>query len=100
MRPGGRLAPISLTDTAGRGWQQDRGEVVAQAPASELHAIPWLLLRVRAHDGNGILSAVDPYGASTRKAGRGSDHDCDAVGSGDPGVMRYTARYLFYEARR
>src|ERR1019366_4904706 len=52
------------THFAGPTWQfadgsKATGEIVAQAPAPEPHAIAWLLLQVRSHEGSGVLSGAD-----------------------------------------
>jgi hypothetical protein len=70
------------------------GEVVAQAP--EPHAIAWLLLRVKSHDGNGILSSVDLVRRVDTQGGVAPAAICDATQA----RMRYSARYLFYSAPR
>jgi hypothetical protein len=93
------------THFAGPTWQAEDGskivgEVVAQAPASEPHAIPWLLLRVRARDGHGILSAVDLVRRIDTQGGAAPTTICNATQATTQARMRYTARYLFYAAAR
>ncbi|HET6239448.1 MAG TPA: DUF3455 domain-containing protein [Acetobacteraceae bacterium] len=109
------IAPdAALFDTAGRqigthfagpSWQLDDGskivgEVVAQAPAPEPHAITWLLLRVKAHDGHGLLSGVDLVRRIDTQGGAAPATICDATQATTQARMRYTARYLFYAAPR
>jgi hypothetical protein len=91
------------THFAGPTWQMEDGskivgDVVAQVPATEPHAIAWLLLRVKSHDGKGVLSGVelvrriDTLGGTAPAAGCDADHVSAEV------RMRYMANYLFYAA--
>jgi hypothetical protein len=91
------------THFAGPSWQLEDGskivgEVVAQAPASEPHAIAWLLLRVKAHDGHGLLSGVNLVRRVDTQGGAAPATICDATQATAQARMRYTARYLFYAA--
>jgi hypothetical protein len=91
------------THFAGPSWQladgsKITGEVVAQAPAP--HAIAWLLLRVKSHEGNGVLSGVDLVRRIDTQNGTAPAAGCDAAHVGAEARMRYTARYLFYAAPR
>jgi hypothetical protein len=102
----------ALFDTAGRQigthfagptWQMEDGskivgEVEAQAPAPEPHAITWLLLRVKSHAGNGLLSSVGLVRRIDTHAGTAPATACDATHAAVQARMRYTARYLFYVA--
>jgi hypothetical protein len=91
------------THFAGPTWQMQDGskivgEVVSQAPAPESHAIAWLLLHVKSHDGNGVLGGadlvrrIDTHGGTAPATGCDADHDSSQI------RMRYTANYLFYAA--
>jgi hypothetical protein len=101
----------ALFDTAGRQigthfagptWQMEDGskivgEVEAQAPAPEPHAVAWLLLRVKSHAGNdGVLSSVGLVRRIDTHAGTAPATACDAAHAATQARMRYTARYLFY----
>jgi hypothetical protein len=93
------------THFAGPTWQAEDGskivgEVVAQALALEPHAIPWLLLRVRVHDGHGVLSGVELVRRIDTQGGAAPATICDAAQAATQARMRYTARYLFYAAPR
>jgi hypothetical protein len=88
---------------AGPTWQVEDGskivgEVTAQAPAPEPHAIAWLLLRVKSRDGNGILSSVDFVRRIDTQGGAAPPTACDATQAAARARMRYSARYLFYAA--
>jgi hypothetical protein len=91
------------THFAGPTWQladgsRITGEVAAQAPAPEPHAIAWLLLRVKSHDGNGGLRGVDLVRRVDTEGGVAPTATCDAAQAQTEARMRYTARYLFYAA--
>ncbi len=88
---------------AGPAWQLTdgswvTGEVAAQAPAPEPHAIPWLLLRVNSHGGNGVLQRADLVRRVDTEGGVAPTATCDATQAQTEARMRYTARYLFYAA--
>jgi hypothetical protein len=89
------------THFAGPTWQfadgsKIVGEVAAQAPAPEPHAIAWLLLRVKSHEGSGLLSTVDLVQRVDTQGGVAPTATCDATQTQTEARMRYTARYLFY----
>jgi Protein of unknown function (DUF3455) len=91
------------THFAGPTWQMQDGskvvgEVVAQAPAPEPHAIAWLLLRVKSHDGNGVLSGVELVRRIDTLGGTAPAAGCDADHASAEVRMRYMASYLFYAA--
>lgn len=91
------------THFAGPTWQladgsRITGEVVAQAPSPAPHAIAWLLLRVKSHDGSGALSKVGLVRRVDTQAGVAPAKACDAAQASTEARMRYTARYLFYAA--
>jgi hypothetical protein len=90
---------------AGPTWKADDGskivgEVATQAQAPEPRAIAWLLLRVKSHDGNGILSSVDLVRRVDTQGGVAPATICDATQAKTQVRMRYSARYLFYSAPR
>jgi hypothetical protein len=91
------------THFAGPTWQladgsKITGEVMAQAPSPEPHAIAWLLLRVKSHDGSGALSKAGLVRRVDTQAGVAPTTACDATQASTEARMRYTARYLFYAA--
>ena len=93
------------THFAGPTWQfadgsRIVGEVAAQAPAPEPHAIAWLLLRVKSREGSGVLSAVDLVRRVDTQGGVAPVATCDATQAQTEARMRYTARYLFYTTPR
>jgi hypothetical protein len=93
------------THFAGPTWQAEDGskivgEVAAQAPAPQPQAIAWLLLRVKSHDGNGILSKVDLVRRIDTQGGVAPATTCDVAQAATKARMRYSARYLFYSTPR
>jgi hypothetical protein len=93
------------THFAGPTWQfadgsRIVGEVAAQAPAPEPHAIAWLLLRVKSREGSGVLSAVDLVRRVDTQGGVAPVATCDVTQAQTEARMRYTARYLFYTTPR
>jgi hypothetical protein len=84
---------------AGPSWQMADGskivgEVAAQASAPEPNAIAWLLLRVKSHEGSGVLSGVSAVRRIDTQGGTAPTTACDTTQA----RMQYTARYLFYAA--
>ncbi len=91
------------THFAGPSWQlldtsKIIGEVVAQAPAPEPHAIAWLLLRAKSHQGTGVLTGAELVRRTDTLGGAPPATPCDAPQVGTQARMRYTAHYLFYTA--
>jgi hypothetical protein len=91
------------THFAGPSWQlldtsKIIGEVVAQAPAPEPHAIAWLLLRAKSHEGSGVLTGAELVRRTDTLGGAPPAAACDATHTGTQARMRYTAHYLFYTA--
>jgi len=89
------------THFTGPSWQLDDGsrivgETIAQASAPEPHAVAWLLLRVKSHEGNGTLSGVGLVRRIDTQGGTAPATGCDAAQADRQARMRYTARYLFY----
>jgi hypothetical protein len=72
------------------------GEKVSEAPAPDAQAIPWLLLRVKSHTGDGRLTntawirRINTHGGVTPAQG------CDAAHTGVTIGVPYTANYEFF----
>ena len=73
-----------------------RGTVAAQRPAPAAGAIPWLLLRVSAREGEGALTPITEIRRIDTVAGTAPAGGCDAASVGQQLRMRYSANYLFY----
>ncbi len=72
------------------------GDKVAQSPSPNADAIPWLLLRVKSHEGKGKLDAASWIRRSETRGGIAPAGGCDATHAGETARMRYSATYLFF----
>ena len=76
------------------------GEVVAKADAPEKDAIQWLLLRAKAHEGQGILGEAAFIRRTDTKGGVAPTAGCDARHISEQVRMRYSAIYQFLSAAK
>ena len=74
------------------------GEVVARADAASPNAIPWLLLRAKAHGGAGLFSSVTYIQRLATVGGVAPTGGCDRSTAGSERAVPYTAVYAFYYA--
>lgn len=73
------------------------GEVVAKQDAPKPGAIPWLLLKVKAHVGDfGALTNVTAIRRVDTVGGAAPADGCDAARLGEMARIRYSAVYQFY----
>lgn len=72
------------------------GEVLAKAEAPDATAIPWLLLRAKSHEGNGVLTPVTYIRRAATKGGAAPSSGCDAGHVAMEARVPYTAVYQFY----
>jgi hypothetical protein len=91
-----------LAHFAGPSWKQPDGttlvgEVVAKADAPIPHAVPWLLLKAKSHEGDGQLAKADFIRRVDTKEGTAPTAGCDAAHAGQEARMRYSAIYEFYQ---
>jgi hypothetical protein len=89
---------------AGPSWQASdgsrvTGKAVANAPSPDLDSIPWLLVTVISHDGNGVLSRVTSIQRLNTKGGKAPASGCDAAHAGQELKVPYTADYFFYASK-
>ena len=82
-------------------WQADDGSVVMGEPvvasrSPETGAIPWLVLRAKAHSGQGLLSGVSYVVRSDTEGGAAPATGCDAGHSGAEARVGYSATYTFF----
>lgn len=85
----------------GPSWQMNdgssvKGESAANAPAPNADAIPWLLVKVVSHEGNGVLSPVTSIQRINTNGGKAPASGCDSVATGKEIRVPYSADYLFY----
>jgi hypothetical protein len=88
---------------AGPTWQATdgssiKGKLVASSPSPQADSIPWLLLSVAAHDGNGILTKVANVQRLNTVGGKAPEEGCDASHIGAEKSVQYSADYYFYSA--
>lgn len=72
------------------------GELRAQADAPLPESLPWLLLAVRSHEGDGRFTPVTSIQRVDTLGGVAPDEGCDAAHQGTEVQVLYTARYVFY----
>ena len=72
------------------------GEKLADAPAPEPHAVPWLLLRAKTHEGTGQLTAAAWIRRANTRGGTAPVGGCDAGHAGETARIRYSATYQFF----
>jgi hypothetical protein len=93
------------THFAGPTWKLDDGsevigEVIAKADAPEPHAVQWLLLRAKSHQGSGVVSPVAYIRRAETKGGLAPSTGCDASHLSQEARMRYSATYQFFSAAK
>jgi hypothetical protein len=87
--------------SAGPSWKlKDGSEVTGKAAARvdslDSGSIPWLLVKVVSHAGNGQLSSVTTIQRVHTHGGQPPAEGCDAAHKGDETKSSYTADYYFY----
>lgn len=86
---------------AGPSWEATDGSVVVgkalvSAPAPDGASIPWLLVKIVAHSGDGLLSPITTIQRLNTSGGKAPASGCDASHSGVEVRVPYSADYLFY----
>jgi len=89
------------THYAGPTWKlvdgsEVKGSMIGTKPAPEASAIPWLLLKVASHEGNGKLQSADYITRTDTKGGVAPTAGCDTAHQNEQVRVRYTATYRFY----
>jgi Protein of unknown function (DUF3455) len=72
------------------------GQVKTKANAPQDTAIPWLLLEVKSHAGNGILSQVNWIQRLHTVGGKAPEQGCDRQNENQEISVGYKADYYFY----
>jgi len=75
------------------------GKAIANAPSPDPDSIPWLLVNVVTHEGNGVLSRATTIQRRNTKGGKAPTTGCDASHVGQEIRVPYSADYLFYAAK-
>jgi hypothetical protein len=86
---------------AGPSWEANdgsriTGKAVANAPSPDAASIPWLLVTVVNHNGDGTLAHVTSIQRLNTKGGKAPASGCDAAHSGQEVRVPYSADYLFF----
>jgi Protein of unknown function (DUF3455) len=88
--------------SAGPSWTASRdssrviGKAVANASSPDADSIPWLLVHVVSHEGNGVLSRATSIQRLNTKGGKAATSGCDANHLDQEFRSPYTADYLFF----
>jgi hypothetical protein len=72
------------------------GKAVANAPSPDPDSIPWLLVHVVSHEGNGVLAKATSIQRINTKGGKAPTSGCDADHASQESRSPYTADYLFF----
>jgi Protein of unknown function (DUF3455) len=86
---------------AGPSWEaSDGSRVVGKAAANvaspDADSIPWLLVKVVSHAGDGVLARVTSVQRINTKGGKAPVSECDAGHAGQEVRVTYSADYLFF----
>jgi hypothetical protein len=86
---------------AGPSWEANdgsrvTGKAVANVPSPDADSIPWLLVNIASHGGNGVLSRATSIQRLNTKGGKAPASGCDSEHAGQEVRVPYSADYLFY----
>jgi hypothetical protein len=86
---------------AGPSWEANDGsrvvgKAVANSPSPDANSIPWLLVTIVSHDGNGVLSRVTTIQRLNTNGGVAPTSGCDASHPNQEIRVPYSADYRFY----
>jgi hypothetical protein len=86
---------------AGPSWQANDGskvvgKAVASDPSPDINSIPWLVVTVVIHEGDGVLSRVTTIQRIKTKGGKAPATGCDATHADGELRVPYEADYRFY----
>lgn len=72
------------------------GKAVAKEPSPDSDSIPWLLVTVVSHAGDGVLTRVTSLQRLNTKGGKAPASGCDASHAGQELRVPYSADYAFF----
>jgi hypothetical protein len=72
------------------------GKAAANVPSPDADSIPWLLVKVVSHAGEGVLARVTSIQRINTKGGKAPASGCDAAHAGQEVRVPYSADYLFF----
>jgi Protein of unknown function (DUF3455) len=86
---------------AGPSWEANdgsrvTGKAAANAPSPDADSIPWLLVTVVSHKGEGVLARVTSIQRVNTKGGKAPASGCDAAHAGQEERAPYFADYVFF----
>jgi Protein of unknown function (DUF3455) len=86
---------------AGPSWEANdgsrvTGKAVANASSPDADSIPWLLVSIVKHEGDGVLSKATSIQRLNTKGGKAPATGCDSTHAGAEVRVAYSADYLFY----
>jgi hypothetical protein len=89
---------------AGPSWKasdgsQITGKAAASVPSPDANSIPWLLLTVVSHTGDGVLAHVTSIQRLNTKGGKAPASGCDATHSDQELRVAYSADYAFFTTK-
>ena len=87
--------------SAGPTWKHKDGSEIVGKPSARVDSkegsIPWLLLAVTGHTGNGVLDKVTSIQRLNTQGGKApADTECTAANAGAESKSAYSADYYFY----
>jgi uncharacterized protein DUF3455 len=89
---------------AGPSWEANdgsriTGKAVANAPSPDADSIPWLLVTVGSHSGDGVLARVTFIQRVNTQGGKAPASGCDAAHVGQESRAPYSADYIFFASK-
>jgi hypothetical protein len=72
------------------------GQASANAPSPDAASIPWLLVTVVSHSGEGVLARVTSIQRLNTKGGKAPSSGCDEAHTAQEVRVPYSADYLFF----
>lgn len=72
------------------------GKAVANEPSPDPESIPWLLVTVVSHSGEGALARVTSIQRLNTKGGKAPASGCDTAHAGQEVRVAYSADYVFF----
>ena len=72
------------------------GKAIVNVPSPDADSIPWLLVDVMSHEGEGVLSRATTIRRLNTKGGKAPASGCDSAHAGQEVRVPYSADYLFY----
>src|SRR5579862_2426646 len=73
-----------------------KGTMIGTKSSADAGAIPWLLLKVASHAGQGKLQDAEYITRTDTKGGVAPSSGCDATHQGEQARIPYSATYRFY----